>query len=59
MLQRSLFPEWVINIYVTVPGKTDHFVIISDFEILVPRSSALFTLCNGEVRIAIAYTVLK
>ena len=22
--------------YVTVPGKTDHFVIISDFEILIP-----------------------
>ena len=25
------------TVYVTVPGKTDHFVIISDFEILVPR----------------------
>ena len=23
--------------YVTVPEKADHFVIISDFEILVPR----------------------
>ena len=43
----------------TVSEKTDHFAQISDIEILVPRCSALFTLHNGEVRIAIAYTVLK
>ena len=42
------------NVYVT---KTDHLAIISDFELLVPRRSALFILSNGEVRIAIAYTV--
>ena len=42
----------------TVPGKTDHFVIISDFKILVPCSSMLFTLCNGKITIVIAYTVL-
>ena len=23
-------------VYVTMPGKTDHFVIISDFDILIP-----------------------
>ena len=40
-------------------GKKDHFVIISDFKILVPRCSALFTLCNGGVRIVITYTVLE
>ena len=39
--------------YVTVPEKTDHSAPISDVEILVPRCSALFTLRNGEVRIAI------
>ena len=44
--------------YVTVPGKTDHFVIISDFKILVPRCSAHFALHNGA-RFAIAYTVPK
>ena len=43
----------------TVPGKTDHFVIISDFKILVPCSSVLFTLCNGKITIVIAYTVLE
>ena len=36
------------SIYVTVPEKTDHFAQISDIEILVPRSSALFTLRNSE-----------
>ena len=44
---------------VTVPGKTDHFVIISDFKILIPCSSVLFTLCNGKITIVIAYTVLE
>ena len=34
-------------------------VMISGFEILVPRWSALFTLFNGEVRFATAYTVLE
>ena len=24
------------TLYVTVPGKTDHFVIISDFDMLIP-----------------------
>ena len=38
--------------YVIVPWKTDHFVIISDFEIII-------TPCNGEVRIAIAYTIVE
>ena len=41
----------------TVPEKTDHFVIISDFETLVPRCSVQFALYNGAVRFAIAYTV--
>ena len=40
-----------------MPGKTDHFVIISDFKILVPCCSAHFALHNGAVRFAIAYTV--
>ena len=44
---------------VTVSEKTDHFTQISDVEMLVPRCSTLFTLYNGEVRIAIAYTVFK
>ena len=43
-------------IYVTVAEKTDHLAQVSDMEILVPRCSAL---CNGEVRIAIVYTVLE
>ena len=46
-------------VYVTVPKKTDHFAQISDIEILVPHCSALFTPCNGEIRILIAYTVLE
>ena len=46
-------------IYVTVSEKTDHLAQVLDIEILVPRCSALFTLRNGEVRIAIVYTVLK
>ena len=57
-LSEVMLCKYVMS-YLTVPGKTDHFVIISDFELLVPRCSALFTLCNGEVRIAIAYTVLE
>ena len=44
---------------VTMPEKTDHFAQISDIEILVPHCSALFSLCNGEVRITIVYTVLE
>ena len=44
---------------VTVSEKIDHLAQVSDVEILVPRCSALFTLRNGEVRIVIAYTVLK
>ena len=40
--------------YVTVSEKTDHLAQVSDFEMLVPRCSTLFTLRNGEVRIAIA-----
>ena len=43
----------------TVPGKTDHFVIILDFEILVPHCSTHFAVHNGAVRFAIAYTVPK
>ena len=36
--------------YVTVPGKTDHFVIISDFEIfMVLHCSAHFALHNGTI----------
>ena len=46
-------------IYVTVAEKTDHLAQVSDIEILVPRCSTLCTLCNGEVRITIAYTVLE
>ena len=45
--------------YVTASEKIDHFAQISDIEILVPHCSALFTLRNGEVRIAISYTVLE
>ena len=33
-----------ICIFVTVAGKTDHFVKISDFEIMVPRCSVHFAL---------------
>ena len=43
----------------TMRGKTDHFVIITDFEILVPRCSMHFALHNGAVRFMIAYTVPK
>ena len=43
----------------TVSEKNDHLAQVSDIEILVPHCSALFTLSNGEVRIAIAYTVLE
>ena len=39
--------------------KTDHFVIISDFEIFVPHCSAHFALHNCTVRFAIVYTVSK
>ena len=39
--------------------ETDHLAQVSDFEILVPHCSALFTLREGEVRIAIAYSVLE
>ena len=42
-----------------MPGKTNHFIMISDFKIMVPRGSVLFTLRNGEVTIAIAYTILS
>ena len=28
---------WLKNKYVAMPGKTDHYVTISDFKILVPR----------------------
>ena len=45
--------------YVTVPGKTDHLVIISDFEISVPHCSVYFALHNCAVRFAIAYSVPK
>ena len=41
--------------YVTESEKTDP--LPRNFEILVPCCCALFTLCNGEVRIAIPYTV--
>ena len=37
ILHVSKFNKVFRGIYVTVPGKTDHFVIISDFEILIPR----------------------
>ena len=43
------YNNWSLIIIMTVP---DHSA--EDIEILVPRCSALFTLCNGEVRIAIA-----
>ena len=39
-----------------VPEKTDHFAQISHTEILVLRCCALFTLRNGEVRIAVAFS---
>ena len=40
-------------IFVTVAGKTDHFVIISDFEIMVPRCSVHFALHNCAVQFVI------
>ena len=43
--------------YVTVFVKTNHSVQIIDFELLVPHCSVLTALRNGEVRIAIVYTV--
>ena len=43
----------------TVPGKTDHFVIISGLEILVSRCRVHFTVYNSAVRFAMAYTVPK
>ena len=46
------------EVYVTVAEKADHLAQVSDIEILVPRCSALFTLCNGVVRIAIAFRIL-
>ena len=46
-------------LFVTVSEKTDHLAQVTDIEILVPWCSALFTLRNGEVRMAIAYTVLE
>ena len=45
--------------YVTASEKTDHLAQVSDFELLVPRCSVLFTLCNGKVRIVIAHSVLE
>ena len=56
---RSQCLRYGTHVYVTVPEKTDHLAHVSYIEILVPCCSVLFTLCNGEVRIAIAYTVLK
>ena len=41
-----------VHVYVTVSEQISHI------EIVVPCCSTLFTLRNGEVRIAIAYTVL-
>ena len=41
-----------VHVYVSVPEKTDHSVQILDIEISVPHCSALFTLHNDEVRIA-------
>ena len=34
--------------YVTMSKKTDHLAQVSDFEILIPHCSALFTHRNGE-----------
>ena len=48
----------IFSVYVTVSEKTDHFAL-SNIEILVPRCSTLFTLCNSEVRTAIAYIILE
>ena len=45
-----------LYVYVTVTGKTDYFVLISDFKVLVPRCSAHFA-DNSTVRFAITYTV--
>ena len=42
-----------------MPEKTDHFMQISDIDIVVPCYSALLTLHNGDVRITIAYTILE
>ena len=46
-------------VIVTVSEKTDHLSQVSDIDIFITRCSALFTLRNGEVRIAIVYTILK
>ena len=43
--------------YVTMPGKIGHFVIILDFEILVPTLKRATS--NGEVGVVLAYTVLE
>ena len=50
-------PTFKLN--VTVPGKTNHFVIISDFKILVPCCIAHFALHNSVVRFTIACIVHK
>ena len=42
-----------------VSGYYNHLVQILDIELLVSHCSALIALRNVEVRIAIAYTVLK
>ena len=52
-IHTAIYMYMCICVYVTVPGKTDHFVIISDSEILVPRCSAHFALHNGTVRLTI------
>ena len=49
----------IARVFVTVPEKTDHFMQISDIDIVVPCYSALLTLHNGEVRITIAYIILE
>ena len=36
-----------LQIYVTVPGKNDHFVIISDFDMLIPCSLIACNACAG------------
>ena len=41
------------NIHAHTMGKNDDSAIISDFEILVPRCSALSTLCYGERSLAV------
>ena len=43
----------------TLFAKTDHSAQILDIKLLVHCCSALLALCNVEVRIAVAYTVLE